>query len=91
MITAPLPGAYARAPSPSLLPSCPNCGAEITFRWSGAIQTTCPFCKSILVRHDVDLKRVGVVSDLPTATSTIQLGTEGRYRGQPFIVVGRIV
>ena len=71
--------------------SCPNCGAAITFRWSGAVQTTCPFCKSILVRHDVDLQRVGVVSDLPTATSAIQLGTEGRYRGQPFVVVGRIV
>ena len=71
--------------------SCPNCGAEITFRWSGAVQTTCPFCKAILVRHDVDLQRVGVVSDLPTATSAIQLGTEGRYKGQPFIVVGRIV
>ena len=42
-------------------------------------------------RHDVDLQRVGVVSDLPTATSAIQLGTEGRYKGQPFIVVGRIV
>ena len=71
--------------------SCPNCGAEITFRWSSAVQTTCPFCHSILVRHDVDLKRVGVVSDLPTAISPIQLGTEGRYKGQPFTVVGRIV
>lgn len=71
--------------------SCPNCGAEIKFRWSSAVQTTCPFCKSILVRHDVDLTRVGVVSDLPTSTSPIQLGTEGRYKGQPFVVVGRIV
>ena len=71
--------------------SCPNCGAEITFRWSSAVQTTCPFCRSILVRRDVDLKRVGVVSDLPTTSSPIQLGTEGRYKGQPFAVVGRIV
>jgi len=73
------------------LSSCPNCGAEIKFRWSSAVQTTCPFCKSILVRHDVDLTRVGVVSDLPTSTSPIQLGTEGRYKGQPFLVVGRIL
>ena len=71
--------------------SCPNCGAEITFRWSSAVQTTCPFCRSILVRHDVDLEKVGVVSDLPTAISPIQLGTEGRYKGQAFTVVGRIV
>jgi hypothetical protein len=73
------------------LSSCPNCGAEIKFRWSSAVQTTCPFCKSILVRHDVDLTRVGVVSDLPASTSPIQLGTEGRYKGQSFLVVGRIL
>jgi hypothetical protein len=71
--------------------TCPNCGAEITFRWSSAVQTTCSFCRSILVRHDVDLERVGVVSDLPPSASAIQLGTEGRYKGKPFIVVGRII
>lgn len=70
---------------------CPNCGAEITFRWSSAVQTTCPFCRSILVRHDVDLRRVGVVSDLPPSASAIQLGTEGKYRGRAFTVVGRII
>jgi hypothetical protein len=41
------------------------------------------------VRHDVDLARVGEVGDVP-ATSPIQLGTEGRYRGAAFVVVGRI-
>ena len=71
--------------------NCPNCGAEIVFRWSSAVQTTCPFCRSILVRHDVDLRRVGVVSDQLPATTAIQLGTEGRYKGTAFTVVGRIV
>jgi hypothetical protein len=71
--------------------NCPNCGAEITFRWSSAVQTTCPFCRSILVRHDVELQRVGVASDIPPSPSAIQLGTEGRYRGTRFTVVGRIV
>lgn len=71
--------------------NCPNCGGQISFRWSSAVQTTCPFCHSILVRHDVDLRRVGVVSDLPPSTSAIQLGTEGRYKGTPFVVVGRII
>jgi len=71
--------------------SCPNCGATITFRWSSAVQTTCPYCRSILVRHDLDLQRVGVVSDLPDTASPIQLGTEGRYGREEFVVVGRIV
>ena len=70
---------------------CPNCGAAIVFRWSGAVQTTCPACRSILVRHDVDLTRVGVVGDVPATASPIQLGTEGRYAGVPFTVVGRII
>lgn len=71
--------------------ACPNCGAEIRFRWSSAVQTTCPFCKSILVRHDVRLEKVGTVSDLPASSSPIQLGTEGRYKGTHFMVVGRII
>ena len=71
--------------------NCPNCGATIEFRWSSAVQTTCAYCRSILVRHDVTLERVGVVSDLPATASPIQIGTEGRWEGSGFEVVGRIV
>ena len=39
--------------------NCPNCGAKIIFRWSSSVQTVCEYCKSILVRTDVDLKKVG--------------------------------
>jgi hypothetical protein len=74
-----------------LTTSCPNCGAKIEFRWSGAVQTTCPFCKSILVRHDVDLTKVGEVGDLPKDESPIQLGTTGTYDRRSFSVVGRIL
>lgn len=70
---------------------CPNCGAPIIFLWSSAIQTTCKYCKSILVRHDVELAKVGTVSDLPPDISPIQIGTEGRYHDAPFLVVGRII
>ena len=69
---------------------CPSCGAPVSFRWSGAVQTTCDYCRSILVRHDVDLERVGRVADLPPDSSPVQRGTEGRWRGRPFVVVGRI-
>ena len=71
--------------------ACPNCGATIEFRWSGAVQTICPYCKAVLVRRDVDLEKVGMVSDLPPTASPIQLGTEGRFDGDAFVVVGRIV
>lgn len=71
--------------------NCPNCGAPVEFQFSSAVQTTCPYCNSILVRHDVDLEKVGVVADLPPDVSPIQLLTEGIYRDLSFQVVGRIV
>lgn len=71
--------------------SCPNCGAPVTFRWSGAVQSACPFCKSILIRTDLDLKTVGQVADLPPDPSPIQLLTEGTYKGKKFQVTGRLV
>jgi uncharacterized protein DUF4178 len=71
--------------------NCPNCGAAIQFRWAGAVQTTCPFCRAILVRRDLDLTAVGKVSGIPQSSSPIQLGTEGRYDKLAFVVVGRIV
>ncbi len=71
--------------------NCPNCGAPIRFRWSSAVQTTCDFCHSILVRRDLDLAKVGEVADLPPDSSPIQIATEGVYRNKPFVVVGRIL
>jgi hypothetical protein len=71
--------------------NCPNCGAPVTFRWSSAVQTTCEFCHSILVRTDVDLKKVGQVADLPADASPIQIGTEGVYQNKSFVVIGRII
>jgi Domain of unknown function (DUF4178) len=71
--------------------NCPNCGAKVVFRWSSSVQTVCEYCKSILVRSDVDLKRVGQVADLPPDSSPIQLNTEGIYRNKAFVVCGRIL
>jgi len=71
--------------------NCPNCGAPVKFLWSSAVQTTCEFCHSILVRTDVDLKKVGEVADLPPDASPIQIGTEGAYGNKSFVVVGRII
>jgi hypothetical protein len=71
--------------------NCPNCGARIVFQWSSSVQTVCQYCKSILVRTDVDLQKVGQVADLPPDNSPIQLHTEGVYGNKSFVVLGRIV
>ena len=71
--------------------NCPSCGAPVQFRWSSAAQIVCPFCHSILVRTDLDLKKVGTVADLPPDPSPIQLLTEGTFKGKKFEVIGRII
>ena len=70
--------------------NCPQCGGPVVFRWSQAVQTTCPYCTSILVRTDVDLAKVGEVSDYPIDPSPIMIGTEGVFENKPFVVIGRI-
>jgi hypothetical protein len=71
--------------------NCPNCGAPLSYRWSSSVQTVCEHCRSVVVRTDVDLKKVGVVADLPLEGSPIQLFTEGHYGDKNFIVAGRIL
>jgi hypothetical protein len=71
--------------------NCPNCGAKITFQWSASVQTVCEYCKSVLVRTDVDLQTVGQVADLPPSGSPIQIGTEGVYGSNSFVTIGRII
>lgn len=70
--------------------SCPNCGASIRFLWAQAVQTTCMYCKAILVRRDLDLETVGLQANYPETMSPIQIGTEGKWRGKTFVVVGRL-
>lgn len=43
------------------------------------------------MRRDVNLERVGVVSDLPPDSSPIQIGTSGYYGNLGFTVIGRII
>src|ERR1700685_1507245 len=71
--------------------NCPNCGAPIKFLWSSAVQTTCEFCHSILVRRDVNLEKVGEVADRPPDSSPLRITSEGIYAGKAFVVVGRIL
>lgn len=63
----------------------------MVFRWSGSVQTVCDHCRSVLVRTDLDLRKVGLVADLPDNASPIQLLTEGRYGDAGFVVAGRII
>jgi hypothetical protein len=78
-------------PVPLQNANCPSCGAPVLFRWEHSVQTTCPYCKSVLVRTDIDLKLIGRVADLPMESSPLQIGSEGQYRSKPFHTIGRIL
>lgn len=71
--------------------NCPQCGAPLEFKFSQAVQTTCPYCRAIIVRHDVNLEKVAEMSDIPQDASPIQITTEGIYNNKAFYVAGRIV
>ncbi len=70
--------------------NCPGCGAPVKFAWSSAVQSACPFCRAIIVRHDVDLEKVGEVADLPQDASPIQIMASGQFDNRAFTVIGRI-
>jgi hypothetical protein len=54
------------------------------------VLAVCDYCKSTLVRHDLDVENLGRMAELQTDGSPIQLGVEGKYRDLHFVVVGRI-
>src|SRR5262245_1069204 len=50
----------------------------------------CEFCRSTLLRKGADLENLGKMADLAEDASLVRLGTEGRYQGVHFAVIGRI-
>ena len=70
--------------------SCPSCGAPVQFQSSVSILAVCESCRSTLLRKDLNIENLGVMAELKTDASPIQLGVEGRYTNVHFRVVGRI-
>lgn len=70
--------------------NCPSCGAPVVFKSSASFHGVCEFCRSTLVRHGGDLENLGRMADLLEDASPLRLGSEGRYRGVHFALIGRI-
>jgi len=70
--------------------NCPSCGAEVTFQSSLSVYAVCLYCRSMIVRHDVDVESIGTMASLPDDMSPLQIGTEGFYQGRSFIIIGRM-
>lgn len=70
--------------------SCPSCGAPVTFKSASSIFAVCEFCQSTLVRHDQNIEDIGKMAALVEDRSPLQLGSEGKWNGIHFTLIGRI-
>lgn len=70
--------------------ACPSCGAPVVFKSSISLLAVCPSCASQLFRKDLDLEVLGKAAALIEDGSVVQVGTEGRWKGVPFVAAGRL-
>ena len=70
--------------------NCPSCGALVNFQSKASVFAVCSFCKSSLVRQDLDLSKIGSMADLQDDFTPLQIGTTGLYLGKKFELVGRL-
>ncbi len=70
--------------------NCPSCGAEVQFKSSISVFSVCDYCKSMIVRHDMDLESLGKTAQLPDDVSPLKIGSRGKYNNASFEVIGRL-
>ena len=70
--------------------SCPNCGAEVSFRSPALPARVCDHCQTIVVRSGDSVEAIGKAAVLPFDVSPIMIGTRGRFEGMGFEVIGRV-
>jgi len=70
--------------------SCPSCGATVPFKSKASVFAVCSYCRSTLVRHDMDLEAVGKMAELQDDLTPLQIGTTGKYKGKAFEIIGRM-
>lgn len=69
---------------------CPSCGAPVNIRSADSLYVICEFCRSTLLRDEEHLTNIGKMAELMDDPSLIRIGTQGRFKGQHFGVIGRI-
>jgi len=69
---------------------CTSCGAPVEFKSVASILAVCSYCQSTLVRDGQELANLGKMADLVEDRSPLQIGSEGRWKGVHFALIGRI-
>jgi len=70
--------------------SCPACGADVPFASSLSVSAVCPYCSTLIVRHDVDVEALGKVAALPPEASPLQVGMQAYDGKTAFTLLGRV-
>lgn len=70
--------------------NCPSCGAKVVFQSAASILAVCDYCKSTLVRRDLNVENIGKMAELHVDGSPLRLHAEGTYRNVHFAIIGRI-
>ena len=70
--------------------NCSSCGAEVIFKSKSSVFGVCSFCKSTLVRQNMNLEVLGKMADLPDDISPLQIGSMGQYENNSFEIIGRV-
>jgi hypothetical protein len=70
--------------------TCPSCAAPLAFTSKVSLYVVCESCRSLVLRKDLDVEKVGEVAELADDGTPIQLGVTGRFRERGFRVIGRI-
>ncbi len=70
--------------------SCPSCGATLNFHSKASIFAVCSFCKSTLVRQDMNLETLGKMAEPQDEMTPFQIGSKGVYKDKSFELIGRL-
>ena len=69
---------------------CPACGGEVVFKSKASIFVVCTYCKSSLLRQDLNLELYGKMAELQEDLTPFQIGTKGYWSKNPFELLGRL-
>ncbi|MBK7537004.1 MAG: DUF4178 domain-containing protein [Myxococcales bacterium] len=69
--------------------ACPQCGAEIEFRFDDSFVRVCGSCRSAVTRTDRGVESLGRIADLMPLDSPLALFAEGQYGNQSFLLIGK--
>jgi hypothetical protein len=69
--------------------ACPQCGAEVEFRFDDSFVRVCGHCRAAVARTDRGVESLGQVADLTPFESPLALFAEGRFDRQSFLLIGK--